>query len=458
MKYELSYLSVPLPEDVLKLKLYGDFKGANELIDFLMQKETTPTALKKRLEIEKDVLGMMGINEYPYSFEEATNMMALDIKDFSNDELVVLKNTGKVDWIYVDGEVKFQRRFLDNLFKTQASYSERRLSTEDNAVETLRQQELDENVVLMKELGGRKAEITIKSSIKVKKEYERVGEKVKVYLPIPQACTQQSEITIINTSPEATFIAPENETQRTVYFETVLEADQVFEVTYSYVHTIPYRELDPKKAQTCDILTDLEEVLPHMAFTPYLKELLEEILEGEENPIIQARKIFDFVTTKVNYSFMREYFTIDNISEYAAVNLKGDCGVQAILFITLCRMCQIPAKWQSGLYVSSHYTGCHDWAQFYVAPYGWVHADLSFAGGAYRNKKYDRWQYYFGNLDIFRMVANSEIQQDFNPPKAELRADPIDNQRGEFEYEGQGLPYAYLEVNQELKGMKLLDL
>ena len=35
---------------------------------------------------------------------------------------------------------------------------------------------------------------------------------------------------------------------------------------------------------------------------------------------------------------MREYFTISNISEYAATNLKGDCGVQAILFITLCRI------------------------------------------------------------------------------------------------------------------------
>ena len=55
------------------------------------------------------------------------------------------------------------------------------------------------------------------------------------------------------------------------------------------------------------------------------------------------------------------------------------------------------------------------------------------------------------------MVANSAIQQDFNPPKQELRADPIDNQRGEFEYEGQGLPYAYLDVNQELVEMKELD-
>ena len=125
---------------------------------------------------------------------------------------------------------------------------------------------------------------------------------------------------------------------------------------------------------------------------------------------------------------MREYFNF-NISEYAATNLKGDCGVQAILFITLCRIAGIPAKWQSGLYVSTHYTGCHDWAQFYIKPYGWLFADLSFGGGAYRDGDRQRWNHYFGNLDVFRMVANSEIQADFQPAKMQLRADPIDNQR-----------------------------
>ena len=49
---------------------------------------------------------------------------------------------------------------------------------------------------------------------------------------------------------------------------------------------------------------------------------------------------------------MREYYAIPNISEYCAVNQKGDCGVQALLFITLCRMANIPAEWESGLYVS----------------------------------------------------------------------------------------------------------
>ncbi len=51
------------------------------------------------------------------------------------------------------------------------------------------------------------------------------------------------------------------------------------------------------------------------------------------------------------------------------------------------------------------------------------------------------------------MVANSEIQSEFVPPKQFIRADPIDNQRGEVEYEDGGLLYSQLEVDQQLISM-----
>lgn len=452
MYNDLAYLSVPLPEDVVKLKNFGDFAAAEKLINYLLSTEI-PDALRKRLEIEKDVIRIVGINEYPFDFAEANKMMGETFKDYDERELTELKESGLVDWLYVEGKTHFQRRFLMNLIKTQAGYATRLIVKEDDEVDRLRRQELTENIQIMKEKGSRKAKIHLKTSIQVKKEYERPGEKVRVYLPLPKACKQISDIQILNTTPEATFIAPETEAQRTLYFETILEESQEFSVEYSYINQVDYTELDPKQVSKTQPEFDLGEQLPHIHFTPYLRELLTEIIAEETNSVKKARKIYDFITTKVNYSFMREYFTIDNISEYAAVNLKGDCGVQAILFITLCRMANIPAKWQSGLYVSQYYTGCHDWAQFYVETYGWIFADLSFGGGAYRMGDLDRWNYYFGNLDIYRMPANSEIQKNFNPPKEYLRADPIDNQRGEFEYENQGLPYAYLDVKQELIAM-----
>jgi hypothetical protein len=70
-----------------------------------------------------------------------------------------------------------------------------------------------------------------------------------------------------------------------------------------------------------------------------------------------------------------------------------------------------------------------------MEPYGWLFADLSFGGSALRRGNKERRNFYFGNIDPFRMVANSDFQKEFLPPKNFLRSDPYDNQIGECEYE-----------------------
>jgi len=136
---------------------------------------------------------------------------------------------------------------------------------------------------------------------------------------------------------------------------------------------------------------------------------------------------------------MRDYASLTNIPEFAAYNLKGDCGVQALLFITLCRIVGIPSRWQSGLVCNPYRLGAHDWAEFYIEPYGWLYADLSFGGMSLRLGELDLWNYYFGNIDPFRIVFNSNIQENFDVPKKFLRNDPYDNQHGEMEYADRGI-------------------
>jgi hypothetical protein len=72
---------------------------------------------------------------------------------------------------------------------------------------------------------------------------------------------------------------------------------------------------------------------------------------------------------------------------------------------------------------------------FYVAPWGWLYADPSYGGGAYRRGDELLRSHYFGNLDPFRMVCATEFQQPFSPEKIFLRDDPYDNQSGEAEWE-----------------------
>jgi len=449
MYSDLQYLNVNLPEDVLKLEHSGNFDGAVKLIDLRLKKEI-PEVLKKRLEIEKDIIKIIK-GEYPYSFEEALKIMKEKVKDFTEEELIVLQEESAADWILIDGNIHFNESFCGNLVITRPDISARLFNQEDLATNEKKEQLLNDNIKTMKEDGGVSYFIHLKATIKIKEEQARIGENVKVHLPLPIDCQQLENINIINS--KAKYIAPSNYPQRTAYFEETLKENQEFTVEYTYENHLKYVDLDPSKASENQPSFDTEELAPHIMFTPYIKALAREIIGDENNPVLKARKIYDFITTKIMYSYMRKYFTITNIPEYAALNLKGDCGVQALLFITLCRYVGIPARWQSGLYVTPYYVGCHDWAQFYVEPYGWVFADPSFGGGAYRKGNEERWNFYFGNLDPFRMPAASEFQQEFDPPKKYLRYDPYDNQTGELEYDDCGLIREDFKVTFDLKDM-----
>ena len=131
--------------------------------------------------------------------------------------------------------------------------------------------------------------------------------------------------------------------------------------------------------------------------------------------------------------------------------------VQALLFITLCRCAGIPARWQSGLFVTPDDTGCHDWAQFYIAPYGWMYADCSAGASMARAGNEKMRLHYFGNLDTGRMVANRAFEAPFDPPMTGFRSDPYDNQSGECEVDGVGLYGDALDTRKELVDYELLE-
>ncbi len=265
------------------------------------------------------------------------------------------------------------------------------------------------------------------------------GETVKVHLPIPCECENVKNFRILDSSPSLKIVAPPDALQRTVYFEDKFTGGETFYVEYEFENHMRYVDPDPSEVYDAQPSFYLNEQPPHIMFTPYIKDLTREVVGEETNPLLKARKIYDYITSHVMYSYMRSYLAITNLVEYTATGLKGDCGLQALLFITMCRCAGVPARWQSGLYSAPGDIGCHDWAQFYVAPYGWLFADCSLGGSAYRLGNEERRDFYFGNVEPFRVIANSDFQQEFIPPKKFLRNDPYDNQTGEAELDNRGL-------------------
>ena len=440
MDYDLRALSVPLPEDILKLKWGGDFETALEVTERRLQQEGLPEALKQRLLLEREILGRIP-RQYPYSWQEALSMLKARFQDFSEEELRELWLSDSCDWIYRKGQPFFHQRFLGNLLKTNAALRNRDLQSDGKAFDGRNRELLRENILRAKEEGCTRAHIHLRTTIRLtEKGAERCrGKQIRVYLPLPVEYAQVHHYRLRNIAPLPRMVAGPEYPQRTAVFETVCTGGESFSAEFEFDNIMEYHAPDPEQILAAQPSFYTEEQPPHIRFTPYIRRLAEEILEGETNPLLKARRIYDYITTHVRYSFVRQYGTFSQIPEYVGTSLKGDCGFQALLFITLCRCAGIPARWQSGLYATPYETGCHDWAQYYVAPFGWLFADCSFGGAAYREGDEERRVFYGANLDPYRVPQASEFQHGFCLPEGALREDPYDNQVGEIICEGQAL-------------------
>ena len=450
----LKYMNVGLPEDILRRKIHGDYEGAIRLIDRRLKEQNLPEALRCSLEIQKLICQRLPL-EFPYSKADCMSIIHKDIPDFTEEEFDELVDQRNVRWIYVNGEMRYFNRFYSSLCKAVPEFGKRAQQqvggmesiTANASVANLR----DVTIAKMKEHGQLSTRIRVRSTVKMKDEFFSPGMFVRAHLPIPAACDQQQDIRIEKVWPESGIIAPETAGQRTVCWEENLEENHEFLVEYSYLHTAKYKDAYNGTGIPGTYDFDLQQQEPHIVFSPYIKALCVELTDGITDPLMKARAFYDFITKNMYYTFMPDYITQENLAENCAKSYTGDCGVLAVLFLTLCRCAGIPAQWQSGMSVEPDFIGAHDWVRFYVEPYGWMFADPSYGTSSTRAGNEERRQFYFGNLDPFRMVANSAFQENFTIPKQHWRADPYDNQLGEIESADRGYSFAeYIRTKETL--------
>lgn len=445
---DLPLLSVPLPENIQKAKGYGDYALVSRLIERRLSDPKTPEALKKRLRLEERICAQIP-GEYPYTEAEAQALLEERVGPLAPGEWDELLLSNQVDFIYIDGVRHIQDCFLSNLMKTRADLAARAVKAGTMPAPADGPNLLDETIRELKQKGELTLDYHMRSTMTVRPDEKHTGKLLRVWLPLPLETARVSGVRLLSCTAPSYAAGGSGDAQRTVYMEGRAGED-AFSIEYAYRLTARYTQPDPSAVSPWQPSFYTEESLPHIRFTPFLKALTAQIVGDETNPLEKARKIYDYITHSIRYSFMRAYITMPMITEFAAAGGKGDCGVQALLFITLCRIAGVPARWESGLYTEPGDVGCHDWAQFYVAPYGWLYCDCSFGGSAVRKNKPERWAFYFGNLDPFRLPANSEYQHDFTPVPRFLRHDPYDNQLGEAEYENEPLPRMQRSTRHEI--------
>ena len=373
---------------------------------------------------------------------------------------------GKIFWRYLDGEARFFGRFFDSLCKTDSFFAEaaekrgHRIPGSDRRL-------LEESAEKMREQGELSVRINVQAELELEEAFFREGALVRAYLPLPRVTEEQRDIVLEEMSAGGQLGAG-NAAQRVVFWEERLRENHPFLLSYRLLHTECYRDVyglaermqaEGRKVEQSENGTtkysaekQAESGYDSALFPPsaYLRSLAAALTAGVTEPLVKAKCFYDFITKKVRYSFMPSYFCLDRMAERCAVDRVGDCGIQALLFLSLCEAVGVPARWESGLKTEPKFVGAHDWVRFYSPSFGWRAADLSYGGSAWKRGDERLHRFYFGNVDPWRMAANARILGETGFPEPEFRADPYDNQVGEMALDGRGLRYEEFRRRKEV--------
>jgi transglutaminase-like putative cysteine protease len=403
----------------------------------------------------KDILKHLR-EEYSLTAPQLLEKVKAKIWDASLEDLERWRAAGQLQYRMIDGQVAYFRREPSNLWRfcdEAKSRCGKPAAGDENFVLTDHLAKvIDEaNRTGQAEVAPIRHRIRYQLTVPANVAGAKKGSLLRVWLPFPQEYRQQRDVKLISASPPDPKIAPVGikdrqilpNAQRTAYFVKRIEdpaKPNVFEITFEYASYAYYPTLRDEDAQPCPANFDptyLAERPPHILFTPELKQTASQIVGDETNPLAKARKIFHYVDSKLRYCAEEEYCLIPSLSSKALSSFKGDCGVQGTLFIALCRAAGIPARWQSGWETKPANWNMHDWAEFYVEPWGWLPADPSY--GRQKSDRQDVREFYFGHQDSYRLIVNLDYGSPLIPAKQSLRSEPADFQRGEVELDGRNL-------------------
>lgn len=275
------------------------------------------------------------------------------------------------------------------------------------------------------------------------------GETIRCWLPYPRRdVARQQDVKLISAGEPGYVISPDRYLHSTLYLEetAVAGTPTVFTECFELTSYGEWTSSIVDKVLPYDISSEIyreytSERENHVVFTPHLRALADSLTSGIDNPYLKARSIFHWIYSRFPWASAREYSTIENIPMYVLENGHGDCGMKSLLLITLCRLCGIPAHFQSGFMLHPHEVNLHDWAELYFEGVGWVPVDMSFGIPSFASGSEQTW-FYLGGIDSWRLVVNNDYGMPLFPPKNYPRSETVDFQRGEVEWSGGNLYFS----------------
>ena len=366
-------------------------------------------------------------------------------------DLIRLEEENKIDARLLDGEKRYFKNCVSNLFLLDYAWSTKLNPREENNPDSFTNFKLKHTADVIERTdsfsGKPVLPVSMKLSYTIRIQADAVpaGETIRCWMPYPRENhSRQTDIRLLNTEPAKNVVSPATDLQRTVYLEKIAIKGQPtqFHTEIEFTSMAQSFQLTPEMIRTYQKSSALykentSERPPQIVFNYKIKSLLKRILEDETNPLLQVRKIYQWINDSVTWASALEYSIIPDIPGFVMEHRHGDCGMQTLLFMTLVRCAGIPAKWQSGWMLHPKEVNLHDWCEVFYEGIGWVPVDQSF--GLQNSPDPKIRNFYGSGIDSYRLIVNDDFSQPFTPRKEYFRSEPYDFQRGEVEWKGGNL-------------------
>lgn len=437
----------------------GEFKKAELLIAETIK--TCEDNDRESLEIKLETISRIQ-KEFPYSAYEVKKQLEKFHPNVTEAQLQQWEQSNQLEMRIVDGEKRYFKRAVSNLFRLNKEAKERKDSingiaydgVEDfrlNTVASYFQNDLEHG----KPFDLRRIKVIY--TIALKPNQVPDGEVVQCWLPYPRTgLARLPNVEFLSASEKDFIIAPNETMQRTVYMEkqVVKDAETVFSISYIFHSAAQWFGLKPSQIQDYDKSSELyqtytAERLPHIILNDEIRMLANKIVGNEVNPVKQVELLFYWIHNNIPWAGALEYSVMACIPNYVLENRHGDCGMKTFLFLSMARSIGIPCKWQSGWYLLPQKKNLHDWAEVYYEGVGWVPVDPSFGLIASDDNRIQK--FYINGMDSYRLVVNDDYAQELFPPKKYYRSAPFDFQRGELEWKGGNLYFDTWSYNMEVE-------
>jgi transglutaminase-like putative cysteine protease len=315
----------------------------------------------------------------------------------------------------------------------------------------------------------RQATFELRNEVKVK--VPDGAQRVRMWMALPQDNDPAQRVRDLKIdAPFPYRVERDSEGSRVLYLEASDPKVKEFTVVETFVATrLEIRDhVDPAKTRP---LTDGDrarfakylQTNKHVVIDDDIKKLANEIVGDETNPVLAARKLYDWVLENVEYWVKdpkNKKASPVGSTTYCLTFRTGNCTDFESLWTSLARAKGIPTQIVYGSFLKPDLRAqdqdqsYHCWAEFYAPGIGWVHHDvavadlyhgdypvstdnerlvkLTTADGTFGNDP-ARVDYYFGNLDERRVVWSRNRDLTMSPKQD---GEPVN-----------ALPKAYVEID-----------